>query len=65
MSTAEAPIGGFVGDINEAFVPPASGGCCGSPSTATAVVDEQAAGCCGTPPAEVTTPVISDSGCCG
>lgn len=65
MSTADAQVGGFVGDINEAFAPAASGGCCGSPSTATVAVDEQAATCCGATPAAAVSPVTSDAGCCG
>jgi hypothetical protein len=42
MST-ETTRGGFVGDPDEAFAPPAAGGCCG-----TAPADSGGTGCCGT-----------------
>ncbi|MET8987803.1 hypothetical protein ABZW49_20340 [Nonomuraea wenchangensis] len=64
--------GGFLGDLDEAFAPPAAGGCCGSPSSvrepsgvAGQAVTEPAAtatACCGSPAAASQA---AQSGCCG
>ncbi|NUR28132.1 MAG: hypothetical protein HOV83_20205 [Catenulispora sp.] len=55
--------GGFVGDIEEAFTPPASQGCCGQPAPATKQEAETVAvSCCGSP-AEAGQ--AAASGCCG
>ncbi|KAB8184722.1 hypothetical protein FH608_048005 [Nonomuraea phyllanthi] len=64
--------GGFLGDLDEAFTPPAAGGCCGSPSSASepsgvagqAVTEPAAAAtaCCGSPAAAEQA---AQSGCCG
>ncbi|GAA3162959.1 MULTISPECIES: hypothetical protein [Nonomuraea] len=59
--------GGFLGDLDEAFTPPAAGGCCGSPSSVGEPSDaagQAAAGtaCCGSPAAATQA---AQSGCCG
>ncbi|MFG3437209.1 hypothetical protein ACGF0J_08180 [Nonomuraea sp. NPDC047897] len=64
--------GGFLGDLDEAFAPPAAGGCCGSPSSvgepsgvAEQAVTEPAAAatvCCGS---QAAASLAAQSGCCG
>ncbi|MGP3935536.1 hypothetical protein [Nonomuraea sp. KM88] len=64
--------GGFLGDLEEAFAPPAAGGCCGSPSTPTGrqsngagqatELTAAATACCGSPAAASQA---AQGGCCG
>ncbi|GGP14438.1 hypothetical protein LDL08_35175 [Nonomuraea glycinis] len=63
--------GGFLGDLEEAFAPPAAGGCCGSPSSVgepSGVAGQStepaaaATACCGSPAAASQA---AQSGCCG
>jgi hypothetical protein len=45
---ASENTGGFIGDLQEAFTPPAAGGCCGGPAPAeSADVAAPATSCCG------------------
>lgn len=62
MTTEQVQIGGFMGDLAQAFTPPSAGGCCGGPAaTADATAKDAASGtCCGT----VQEAAASDS-CCG
>ncbi|MEU5864027.1 hypothetical protein ABZ815_22840 [Nonomuraea sp. NPDC047529] len=55
--------GGFIGDLDEAFAPPAAGGCCGAPAAlSTSETDQAATSCCGSPAAAQEA---AQSGCCG
>ncbi|WP_083958617.1 hypothetical protein [Herbidospora mongoliensis] len=57
--------GGFIGNLEDAFAPPAAGGCCGSPAAtdeAPAEVNADAVSCCGSAPAAKEA---ADTGCCG
>ncbi|QYC41869.1 hypothetical protein Nocox_21315 [Nonomuraea coxensis DSM 45129] len=70
--TNSAANGGFLGDLEEAFTPPAAGGCCGTPSTSTGEPSDvagqatrttaEATACCGSPAAAEEA---AQSGCCG
>lgn len=58
-------VGGFIGNLEEAFNPAAAGGCCGAPIPASALAeagDVEATGCCGSPTAAVEA---AQAGCCG
>lgn len=71
-------VGGFQGDLAEAFNPAAGTGCCGSPAanTGTEAAEKVAGPCCGTAAeakaegaccgtAAKTEAVASGQGCCG
>ncbi|MDP9868735.1 MULTISPECIES: hypothetical protein [Streptosporangium] len=70
--TNSAATGGFLGDLEEAFTPPAAGSCCGAPSAsageASGVAGQgtepaaAATACCGSPAAAEQA---AQSGCCG
>lgn len=78
---ASESTGGFIGNLQEAFTPPAAGGCCGGPApTASNDAVSVAVSCCGgTTEAEQTaqtegrgqapaTPAAASNtsgGCCG
>lgn len=55
-------VGGFQGDLAEAFNPAAGAGCCGSPAanTGTEPVTRTAAPCCGT-----SEQAKAEGSCCG
>jgi hypothetical protein len=55
-------VGGFQGDLAEAFNPAAGGGCCGSPAanTGTEKPTGAAAPCCGT-----AEQAQAEGSCCG
>jgi hypothetical protein len=55
-------VGGFSGDLAEAFDPAAGGGCCGSPAanTGTETPTGAAAPCCGT-----ASEAKAEGSCCG
>ena len=56
--------GGFRGNLEDAFTPPAAGGCCGSPATTTpdAATSGTAVSCCGS---EAEATQTAETGCCG
>ncbi|MEZ0110398.1 hypothetical protein ABH920_004413 [Catenulispora sp. EB89] len=60
--TVTGPVGGFQGDLAEAFNPAAGTGCCGSPAanTGPGAPTETGGPCCGTM-AEAT----AEEACCG
>ncbi|MGV9775398.1 hypothetical protein [Streptosporangium sp. NPDC003464] len=70
--TNPAANGGFLGDLEEAFTPPAAGGCCGAPSASAGEPSDvtgegtepvaAATACCGSPAAAEQA---VQSGCCG
>jgi len=74
MSTDTRP-GGFIGDLAEAYSPPAASGCCGGASIPTTDTPASSSGCCGSAEAtaagQCCTPaareeaIDSGAGCCG
>lgn len=60
--TTATAVGGFSGDLAEAFNPAAGSGCCGSPAanTGTEPVAGAAAPCCGT-----AEQAKAEDSCCG
>ncbi|MGS2642748.1 hypothetical protein [Streptosporangium sp. LJ11] len=60
---ASESTGGFIGDLLEAFTPPAAGGCCGGPApTASDDAVSVAVSCCG---GTAEAGQAAQTGCCG
>lgn len=62
LTMASELTGGFIGDVQDAFTPPAAGGCCGSATTATATSADTAVSCCGS---QAEASQAAEAGCCG
>ena len=62
QTSATGTVGGFQGDLAEAFNPAAGTGCCGSPAanTGTEPAGSVAAPCCGT-----AEQAKAEGACCG
>ncbi|MFI7464935.1 hypothetical protein [Nonomuraea sp. NPDC049646] len=66
--TTNQTSGGFIGDLAEAFAPPAAGGCCGAPAAVSPASDTArqaevaATACCGSTAAAQQA---AQAGCCG
>ncbi|GAA1761852.1 hypothetical protein [Nonomuraea bangladeshensis] len=66
--TTNQTSGGFIGDLAEAFAPPAAGGCCGAPASPSPAsdtaqqADAVATACCGSTSAAQQA---AQAGCCG
>ena len=62
QTTTTGTVGGFQGDLAEAFNPAAGSGCCGSPAanTGTQAAESVAGPCCGT-----AEQAKAEGSCCG